>query len=70
MELELRRGPTHSESDERERSEEPPANPLIHDDESHNPHTTAHIEPREKPHPLTLEQPRLLDLPFIWELEK
>ena len=34
-----RRSPTHSESDERERSEEPPANPLIHDDESHNPHT-------------------------------
>ena len=34
-----RRSPTHSESDERERSEEPPANPLIHDDdESHNPH--------------------------------
>ena len=34
-----RRSPMHSERDERERSEEPPANPLIHDDESHNPHT-------------------------------
>ena len=34
-----RSSPTHSESDERERSEEPLANPLIHDDESHNPHT-------------------------------
>ena len=37
-----RRAPTHSESDERERSDErhePPADPPIHDDGLHSPHT-------------------------------